>query len=130
MEPSKAETRKTLEISNEQNFNPDKKWQKGSYALRKLYHESKIPLLVIYTSSNCGPCHILKPQIKRVLEELKGKAQAVEIDIEIDQEISKQAGVNGTPTIQIFLFKELKKELKGVKQRTELKEEINKLISS
>ena len=129
-EPAPAKTKESVITTTEETFKSDSLWQKGSYALRKLYHESKSPLLVIYTSSNCGPCHILKPQIKRVLEELKGKAQAVEIDIEIDQDIAQQAGVNGTPTIQIFLLKELKKEMKGVKQRTELKEEIDKLISS
>ena len=43
LEPSKAETSKNLEVSNEDNFSPDKLWQKGSYALRKLYHESKKP---------------------------------------------------------------------------------------
>ena len=82
---------------------------------------------MIYTSKNCGPCHVLKPQIKRVLKELGGKAQAVEIDIEIDQEIAKQAGVNGTPTIQLFLLKELKHQWQGVKQRSEFKDAIENL---
>ena len=129
LEPSKAETSKTLEISNEENFNPDKTWQKGSYALRKLYHETKKPLFVIYTSSSCGPCHILKPQLQRVLKESKGKAIGVEIDIENDQDIAKQAEVNGTPTVQLFKDKELKKQWKGVKARSEYKSALDKLIN-
>ena len=98
---------KTLEISNEANFDPDKTWQKGSYALRKLYHETEKPLFVVYTSSSCGPCHILKPQLHRVLNESKGKAIGVEIDIENDQDIAKQAEVSGTPTVHLFKNKEL-----------------------
>ena len=47
-------------------------WQKGSFALRKLYHDSAKPLLVIYTSPTCGPCHVLKPQLQRVIQELDG----------------------------------------------------------
>jgi len=128
LEPSKTETSKTLEISNEENFNPDKTWQKGSYALRKLYHETEKPLFVIYTSSGCGPCHILKPQLQRVLNESNGEAIGVEIDIENDQDIAKQAEVIGTPTVHLFKNKELKKQWKGVKSRSEYKSALEQLI--
>ena len=129
LEPSKAETSETSEISNEENFNPEKSWQKGSYALRKLYHETEKPLFVIYTSSGCGPCHILKPQLFRVLNESKGKAIGVEIDIEYDIDIAKQAEVSGTPTVHLFKNKELKKQWKGVKSRSEYKSALDQLIN-
>ena len=123
-----GEPKRTAE-SDEANFDPDSLWQKGSYALRKLYHESQRPLLVVYTSPTCGPCHVLKPQLKRVLEELAGRAQGVEIDIEADQEIAQQAGVTGTPTVQLFSGKELKQQFKGVKQRSEFKAAIEGLLA-
>ena len=129
LEPSKSELSKTLEITNEENFDPNKTWQKGSFALRKLYHESSKPLFVIYTSSSCGPCHILKPQLKRVLNESEGKALGVEIDIEHDQDIAKQAEINGTPTVHLFKNKKLKKQWKGVKSRSEYKTALDKLIN-
>jgi len=129
LEPSKAEMSKTLEVSSEENYNPEKIWQKGSYALRKLYHETEKPLFVIYTSSSCGPCHILKPQLLRVLNESNGKAIGVEIDIETDEEIAKQAEVSGTPTVHLFKDKQLKKQWKGVKARSEYKSALDKLIN-
>tara|TARA_Y100001968_G_scaffold150387_1_gene137591 strand:+ start:17090 stop:18478 length:1389 start_codon:yes stop_codon:yes gene_type:complete len=128
-DPKETKNSASTKISNEQNFKFNAPWQKGSYALRKLYHESNIPLLVIYTSKNCGPCHVLKPQIKRIIEELKGKAQVVEIDIERENEIAKKANIVGTPTIQLFLKKELKKQWQGVKQRSEFKNAIIELIN-
>ena len=129
LEPQKTEISKKLEISNEKNFHPEKIWQKGSYALRKLYHESEKPLFVIYTSSNCGPCHILKPQLHRVLKESSGKAIGVEINIEDDQDIAKQAEVTGTPTVHLFKNKSLKKQWKGVKARSEYKSALDQIIS-
>ena len=105
-------------------------WQKGSYALRKLYHETNNPLIVIYTSPNCGPCHVLKPQLKRVLDELEGNAQCVEIDIELEPQIAQQAGVNGTPTVQLFKNKALVNSWRGVQQRSTFKEAILKLSSN
>ena len=116
-------------VSDEANFDPNALWQKGSYALRKLYHDSDRPLLVVYTSPTCGPCHVLKPQLKRVLDELGGLAQGVEIDIEADQDIAVQAGVTGTPTVQLFFNKELKQTFRGVKQRSEFKAAIDALIA-
>jgi len=117
-------------VSDEANFDPNALWQKGGYALRKLYHDSDKPLLVVYTSPTCGPCHVLKPQLKRVLDELGGRAQGVEIDIEADQEIAQQAGVSGTPTVQLFFQKELKQQFRGVKQRSEFKAAIEQLLGA
>jgi len=116
------------EETNEDTFDLNSEWQKGSYALRKLYHESNKPILVIFSSPSCGPCHVLKPQLKRVINEFAGAVQGIEIDIDKDQEIAKQAGINGTPTIQLFKDKLLKKQWKGVKQRSEFKEAIEKII--
>jgi thioredoxin reductase (NADPH) len=115
--------------SDVDNFSENAIWQKGPYALRRLYHESKKPLLVVYTSPTCGPCHVLKPQIKRVLNEMNGLAQGIEIDIEADQEIATQAGITGTPTIQLFMNKELKKQWRGVKQRSEFRQAIEELLA-
>lgn len=122
------ETQPGAAVSDESNYDPNALWQKGGYALRKLYHDTTKPLLVVYTSPTCGPCHVLKPQLKRVLDELGGAAQGVEIDIEADQDIAQQAGVTGTPTVQIFMNKELKQQFKGVKQRSEFKAALEQLL--
>ena len=127
-EPAKADTPKATEETTESSYNPEALWQKGSYALRKLYHDSDRPLLVVYTSPSCGPCHVLKPQLKRVLDELGGRAQGIEIDIEADQAIAEQAGVNGTPTVQLFYDKQLKQQWRGVKQRSEFMTAIRSLL--
>ena len=116
-------------VSDAANFDPEALWQKGSYALRRLYHECPRPLLVVYTSPSCGPCHVLKPQLKRVLEELGGQAQGVEIDIEADPEIAQQAGVSGTPTVHLFLNRELRQQWRGVKQRREFLAAIETLLA-
>jgi thioredoxin reductase (NADPH) len=128
VEPQKAKPAETTDVTTEGTYDSSAQWQKGSYALRKLYHDSKKPLLVIYSSPSCGPCHVLKPQLKRVLSELDGQAQGIEIDIEADQEIAEQAGVNGTPTVQLFFDKSLQQQWRGVKQRSEFRGAIEALL--
>ncbi|MEB3199463.1 MAG: FAD-dependent oxidoreductase [Synechococcaceae cyanobacterium] len=128
VEPKPVGEPQRTATSDAGNYDPDGLWQKGSYALRKLYHDSPRPLLVVYTSPSCGPCHVLKPQLKRVLEELNGRAQGVEIDIEAEPDIAQQAGVTGTPTVQLFLSRDLRQQWRGVRQRSEFRQAIEALL--
>jgi len=130
VDPEPAPNQVEPQTTDADSFDPDALWQKGSYALRKLYHDTDKPLLVVYTSPTCGPCHVLKPQLKRVLEELGGQALGIEIDIEAEQEIAQQAGVTGTPTLQLFRNKALVQQWRGVKQRREIKEAIEACLGA
>jgi thioredoxin reductase (NADPH) len=54
----------------------------------------------------------------------------VEIDIEAEPDIAQQAGVTGTPTVQLFFRKELKQQFRGVKQRSEFRAAIEHLLGA
>jgi thioredoxin reductase (NADPH) len=129
VDPVPAELPQLTTPVTEVSFDPSALWQGGAYALRRLYHESDRPLLVVYTSPSCGPCHVFKPQLKRVLKELGGAAQGVEIDLDVDPDIAAQAGVTGTPTVQLFLRKDLKQQWRGVQQRRVVREAIEGLLA-
>jgi thioredoxin reductase (NADPH) len=103
-------------------FNLDATRHEGGYALRKLFHESDRLLIVKYVAPGCGPCHTLKPILNKVVDEFDGKIHFVEIDIDKDREIAENAGVTGTPTVQFFKDKDLLKEVKGVKQKSEYRQ--------
>jgi len=120
-EESKADTAETFDINNTRHV--------GGYALRKLFHDSDRLLMVKYVSPSCGPCRTLKPILSKVIDEYEGKIHFVEIDIEDDPEIAKQAGVVGTPTIQFFKDKEIVKQLKGVKQKSEFRQIIDSYLT-
>ena len=117
---TKADTPETFDINNTRHV--------GGYALRKLFHDSDRLLMVKYVSPTCGPCRTLKPILSKVIDEYEGKIHFVEIDIEDDPEIAKQAGVVGTPTIQFFKDKEIVKQLKGVKQKSEFRQVIDSYL--
>ena len=130
LEPAISEDNGNLvQASDEKDYDSNALWLKGSYVLRRAYHESHKPILVVYTSSNCGPCHVLKPQLKKVVDYFEGKVQGIEIDIEIDYKIAKQADIEGTPTIHLFKDKALIASWKGVKQRSVFVDEITKLLN-
>ncbi|WP_287131266.1 thioredoxin-disulfide reductase [Candidatus Cyanaurora vandensis] len=92
----------------------------GGFALRKLYHDSPKLTVVKYVAPGCGPCHILKPILKKAVDEFAGQMHLVEIDIAAEPDIAQQAGVMGTPTLQFFKDGALVNQTSGVKQRKEL----------
>jgi thioredoxin reductase (NADPH) len=102
----------------------------GGYALRKLFHESDRLIMVKYVSPTCGPCHTLKPILNKVADEYEGKIHFVEIDIAAEPDIAQNAQVTGTPTVQFFKDKELVKEMKGVKQKSEFRQVIDSYLSA
>lgn len=101
----------------------------GGYALRRLFHESDRPILVKYTSPSCGPCHTLKPILDKVVEEYEGKIHFVAIDIEADPEIAQIAQISGTPTVQLFKDKEMIKEVRGIKQKSEFRQILDSALT-
>lgn len=52
----------------------------------------------------------------------------MEIDIETDADIAEAAGVNGTPTIQLFKDKARVENLPGVKMKSEYRQKIEALL--
>jgi len=104
---------------NAENFDITATRHKGSYALRRLYHESEKPVVVKYISSSCGPCKALKPILDKVITDFEGQVHFVEINIEESPEIAENAGVSGTPTTQIFKNKALLHQVRGVKRGEE-----------
>lgn len=120
LEPQAAEKKTDEQLDAEFDLNATR--HQGGYALRKLFHDSDRPLVVKYVSPGCGPCHTLKPILNKVVDEFDGKIHFVEIDIDKDRDIAQSGGVTGTPTVQIFKNKELVKELKGVKPKSEYRQ--------
>lgn len=115
-----ADTEETFDINETRHV--------GGYALRKLFHDSHRLIMVKYVSPNCGPCHTLKPILNKVVDEYEGKIHFVEVDIEAEPEIAENAMVTGTPTVQFFKDKEILDQLKGLKQKSEYRQMIEKYL--
>jgi len=115
----KAEPKKQAGPTPSMDFDLAATRHTGQFALRKLYHESDRLIMVCYTSPTCGPCRTLKPILNSLVKEYENKIHFVDIDIEQDPEIAEAAGVNGTPTVQVFKDKERLHNLPGVKMKND-----------
>jgi len=115
-----ADTPETFDINQTRHY--------GGYALRRLFHESDRVVVVKYVSPNCGLCATLKPILDGVIEEYEDQVHFVEIDIADDPDIAENAMVTGTPTVQFFRNKEIVDQLRGVKQKSDYRERIEKYL--
>lgn len=126
---SDASANAEVDADTKETFDASAVRHKGQYALRKLYHESRRALVVLYSGPNCGPCKRLKPMLDKVLDEYGDGVHFVEIDIEADQEIAKAAGVVGTPCVHVFKDKARVEVLNGVKMKGVYREVLDGCVS-
>ncbi|MCH8130762.1 MAG: thioredoxin, partial [Acidobacteria bacterium] len=67
-----------------------------------LQQSREVPVVVDFWAEWCQPCKILSPALERVTEEAEGAFELVKVDVDANQELAKQYGVQGIPTVIAF----------------------------
>lgn len=63
---------------------------------------SKIPVLVDFYATWCGPCQMLSPVLVQVKESLGERVKIIKIDVDKNQEIAAKYNIKGVPTMMLF----------------------------
>ncbi|ROL60878.1 thioredoxin [Bacteroidetes/Chlorobi group bacterium ChocPot_Mid] len=72
----------------------------GSYQTEVL--ESKIPVVIDFWATWCGPCKMIAPIIDEMANEFEGRAKICKVDVDNNQSIAIQLGIRSIPTVMIF----------------------------
>jgi thioredoxin 1 len=64
--------------------------------------ESEQPVIVDFWAEWCGPCHAIAPVLEKIADERKDELRVVKLNIDEEQEIAMQYGIQSIPTIVMF----------------------------
>lgn len=64
--------------------------------------DSELPVLVDFWASWCGPCKMLAPTIAQIAEENAGKIKVGKVNVDEQEELSRQYGILSIPTVMLF----------------------------
>ncbi len=90
--------------------------------------EAKLPVVIDFWASWCGPCQMMKPVFEEVSLEFEGKLKFAKLSTEDEPEIAQQYDIRGIPCLVIFKDGKESTRLVGFMQKEELKEKLESVL--
>ena len=90
--------------------------------------ESKLPVLVDFSATWCGPCQMIGPVLEQLSAEYEGKAKILKVDIDASQDLAMKYQIMSVPNMIIFKNGQPVDAVVGAVPPAYLKEKLDKFV--
>jgi thioredoxin len=91
---------------------------------------SKVPVIVDFFATWCGPCKALSPTLETVSTELTGKVDFYKVDIDKAENAAAQFGISAVPTVILFKNGREVERFTGNQDLRSVRDRANRLMAS
>ncbi len=82
--------------------------------------ESKVPVLVDFWATWCGPCKAIAPLLEDIAQHYSSKVKIVKLDVDQNPATPPKFGVRGIPTLILFKEGQVQATQVGLLSKAEL----------